>query len=143
MIVYAESSALVAWLLAEARGAVALAALRDADRVFASELALVECDRTIRWGIATRRLDADGAEAARTRLDSELASWTLCALDAHVLERARSGFPREPVRALDALHLATALLIRDIRPGLRLLSFDRRIRENAVALGFDVLPAEF
>ena len=41
--------------------------------------------------------------------------------------------PREPVRALDALHLATVLRIGDFRPGLGVLSFDRRIRANAAA----------
>ena len=58
------------------------------------------------------------------------------------MDRARRRFPREPVRALDALHLATVLRIGDFRPGLGVLSFDRRIRANAAALGFDVLPAD-
>ena len=58
------------------------------------------------------------------------------------MERARRRFPREPVRALDALHLATAVRTAEFRPGLRVLSFDNRIRANAVALGFDVLPAD-
>ncbi len=48
----------------------------------------------------------------------------------------------EPIRSLDAIQLATVLVLRDIQPDLRILSLDRRVRENAVALGFEILPAE-
>ena len=58
------------------------------------------------------------------------------------MEFACGPFPGEPIRALDAIHLATALVIRDIYPDLRVLSLDQRVRQNAVALGFEVVPAE-
>ena len=58
------------------------------------------------------------------------------------MEFARGPFPGEPIRALDAIHLATALVIRDIYPDLRVLSLDQRVRQNAAALGFEVVPAE-
>ena len=58
------------------------------------------------------------------------------------MELARGPFPGELIRALDAIHLATALVIRDIHPDLSVLSLDRRVRENAAALGFGVVPAE-
>jgi hypothetical protein len=45
------------------------------------------------------------------------------------------------VRALDAIHLASALLAREVWEELVVLSFDERVRSNAVALGFTVLPA--
>jgi hypothetical protein len=48
----------------------------------------------------------------------------------------------EPVRALDAIHLASALLAREVWEDLAVLSFDDRVRRNAVALGFTVVPAE-
>ena len=38
--------------------------------------------------------------------------------------------------------MATALQFREIRPDLSVLSLDRRVRENAVALGFEVMPGE-
>ena len=56
------------------------------------------------------------------------------------MDRSRGAFPREPIRSLDAIHLATALVIRDVRPDLSVLSLDQRLRENAVALGFEVVP---
>ncbi len=55
-------------------------------------------------------------------------------------ERAGQAFPKEPVRALDAIHLATALLVGAEQPDLVMLSLDPRVRRNAEALGFRVLP---
>ena len=68
------------------------------------------------------------------------ANWTLYSLHSEIVERARLPFPHEPVRSLDALHLAAALVARDIRPQLAFLSLDQRLRENAAALGFEVVP---
>ncbi|MGH7266990.1 MAG: hypothetical protein ACREMB_19385, partial [Candidatus Rokuibacteriota bacterium] len=62
-------------------------------------------------------------------------------LDAEVIARARRPFPREPVRTLDALHLATALAARIAVGGLALVSLDQRIRTAGRELGFELLPA--
>ena len=61
-------------------------------------------------------------------------------LEGETVERARRPFPCEPVRTLDAIHLACALSARAMIPGLRILSFDQRIRTCAKALGFNPLP---
>jgi hypothetical protein len=58
-----------------------------------------------------------------------------------VLEAAKRPFPNEPVRTLDAIHLASALLARSAISGLALLSLDLRVRAAAAALGFKVLPS--
>jgi predicted DNA-binding protein (UPF0278 family) len=49
-------------------------------------------------------------------------------------------FPREPVRTLDAIHLATALLHAAEIGALVVLSIDQRVRANADALGLAVVP---
>jgi hypothetical protein len=56
-------------------------------------------------------------------------------LTADVLTRAGQAFPIEPVRTLDAIHLATALAFAEALPDLRMLTLDRRILDNAAALG--------
>ena len=63
------------------------------------------------------------------------------AVDPEMVQRARQAFPREPIRTLDAIHVATALVIRGLVGGLQFLTLDERIRGNAVELGFDVVPA--
>ena len=143
MTVYAETSAVLSWLFRETGGIAALSALRKSRRVFTSELTLIESHRTIHSAVATGRLSHTHGEEAREQLEGETLPWIVLDFSVDVTRRARRSFPREPVRALDALHLATALKIRAFQPDLSLLSFDRRVRENAVALGFEVLPGEF
>jgi hypothetical protein len=57
-----------------------------------------------------------------------------------VLARAALPFPREPVRTLDAIHLASAVLHAQAAAPLEVLSTDPRIRDSAVALGWPVVP---
>ena len=142
MTLYAESSAVLSWLFGEPPGDEALRLLASASTIFASELTLLECDRTIHRAETTGRLAARDAEAARSRLDAATRSWNIFRVGTVIMDRARRPFPREPVRALDALHLATALRIGEFQRELQILTFDHRIRTNAAALGLDLLPAD-
>jgi predicted nucleic acid-binding protein len=76
----------------------------------------------------------------RGLLSAIAAHWNLLRLDDEIIERARRPFPAEPLRALDALHLASALTGRAAVPGLSILSLDARVREGGRGLGFAVLP---
>ena len=141
MNLYAESSAILAWLLNQQGHRAVRGLLDQADYIIASELTLVECERAL-----SRLADqANLAEAAvadlRGQLRSSAACWILLTLDEAVLQRAGRAFPVEPLRTLDALHLASALEARAALPETVLLSLDRRVRDNGGALGFQVLPA--
>jgi hypothetical protein len=57
------------------------------------------------------------------------------------VERARQPFPGEPIRTLEAIHLASVLAARSAVAGLELLSLDDRIRRAAGRLGLRVRPA--
>lgn len=50
-----------------------------------------------------------------------------------------TGLPVEPVRAMDALHLASALHAVGAEADLRMLSLDERINRNAEALGIETV----
>jgi hypothetical protein len=52
-----------------------------------------------------------------------------------IREGASQPFPVEPVRSLDAIHLSTALEFLKLYPGLKVLSFDKRINDNIPSLG--------
>lgn len=142
MIVYAESSAVLSWLLGQPLGAAVWQSLRRAGGIYTSDLTLIECDRVLHRLIATRQLEFAAAARTRSQLEGASAAWVIHRITPRVVERSRSAFPREPIRSLDAIQLATALVIRDIHPDLTVLSLDHRVRENAVALGFEVLPGE-
>lgn len=58
-----------------------------------------------------------------------------------IVERARRAFPVEPVGTLDAIHLASALIVRSTILSLGLLSLDDRIRHAGEQLGFRVQPS--
>ena len=141
MNVYAESSAVLAWLLGESDGEDARDRLSAARLVLTSDLTLIECDRVLHRAMALGELSA--AEAAERRALVAVAAehWIVQAMDREIVERARRSFPREPIRTLDAIHLATALITRDLVTELQLLSLDERIRRSAADLGFEIVPA--
>ena len=142
MRIYAESSAVLAWLLGEAVGEVVRDHLTSAESVFTSVLTLVECERAL---IRARTLEeVPEAELADRRriLAKASAHWHRVPARDEVLQRAKRTFPVEPVRTLDAIHLASALVARSAAADVALLTLDRRIREASVGLGFEVVPSE-
>ena len=141
MNVYVESSAVLAWLFEEPPAAKVGEVLREADMVVASDLTLVECSRALARAGVVGDLSESEAAGRRRALESTATEWNVLALGEEVVQQARRRFPSEPVRTLDALHIASALTARQLIPDLALLSLDKRVRENGSALGFDVLPA--
>lgn len=140
MISYAESSAVLAWLLGEPDGAEVAEILRNTTRVVTSAITGVECARALARGAVTERLTSGDELAALRLLDTAERSWTLLDVTERILDRARLRFPNEPVRTLDALHLATAELFREALGSVTMLSLDERVRSNARGLGFQVAP---
>jgi predicted nucleic acid-binding protein len=140
VIVYAESSAVLAWLLGESAASTVRRLLADAERVVASALTPLECARALARGVATGQLPAADARAAARLLDDASRGWALLEMTGPALERARRPFPAEPVRTLDAIHLASALEFQDALGRLTLLCLDERIRANATALGLTAAP---
>ena len=116
------------------------AALSGADLVLASDLTLIECDRVLIRAVGSGQLSERKAQGRSSRLRHAAESWTLIAVGPDVVERARRPFPGEPIRTLDAIHLATAVIARAAVPGIAMLSLDARIRACAEDLGFALLP---
>ncbi|MHB8732394.1 MAG: type II toxin-antitoxin system VapC family toxin [bacterium] len=140
MKLYAESSAILSWLLGERAGQTAQDYLAEAETVVTSTLTFVECERAfVRASVESGRVEARLAHR-RGLLAKAGAHWHRVPVSDDVLETAKRSFPVEPVRTLDAIHLASALLTRAEIVELALLSLDRRVREAAAALGFEVLP---
>ena len=140
MNIFVESSAVLAWLLGEAPGHRVRNVLLRAELVLASDLALIECDRVLIRAVALGEIDEAAAADRRAHLNAAAAHWHLCRLSPDIVERARRPFPSEPVRTLDAIHLASALAVRSAVPNLELLSLDDRIRRAGAQLGFQIQP---
>lgn len=140
MILYAESSAVLCWLLGEAAAPLVQRELASAELVLTSELTLAECRRGLVCAVSAKRLREAVAADRAARLLAASAEWTQIKVESVVLERAGAPFPIEPVGTLDAIHLSSALLARANLGALSLLSLDRSLRDGAEALGFEVRP---
>jgi predicted nucleic acid-binding protein len=87
--------------------------------------------------------EIDEATAAdrRALLNAAAAHWHLSRISLDIVDRARRPFPPEPVRTLDAIHLASALAVRSTVPNTELLSLDDCIRRAGEQLGFHLQPS--
>lgn len=140
MSLYAESSAVLAWLLGEEAGPGVRRLLATADIVVASDLTLIECDRVlIRAAALGENTEADTA-ARRAHLTTAAAHWQVLRISPDIVARARQPFPGAPIRTLDAIHLASALTARSAVAGLELLSLDDRVRKAGALLGLPLRP---
>ena len=140
MNLYAESSSVLAWLLDEAPSGTVRQLLAAAEAVVASDLTLIECDRVLLRAAAVGELAEAESADRRAYLTAAAAHWHVLRIGPEIVERARQPFPGDPIRTLDAIHLASALVARSTLPGLELLSLDDRIRKAARRLGLRVRP---
>ena len=140
MNLYAESSAVLAWLLDEETAPVVRQLLTDAETIVASDLTLIECDRVLIRAIHLGELTEAEAADRRAQLSAAASHWHVLRIANEVVDRARQPFPGEPIRTLDAIHVASTLVARSAVAGLNLLSLDERVRNAARKLGIEVLP---
>jgi predicted nucleic acid-binding protein len=138
---YAESSAVLTWLLDEPRAPDIRRLLNAAEIIVASDLTLIECDRVLLRTVALEEMTEADAADRRAYLTAAAARWQILRIAADIVERARQPFPGEPIRTLDAIHLASLLTGRSAIRGLALLSLDERVRKAAKGLGVEVIPS--
>lgn len=141
---YVDSSVPLAILLGQAHAAVAAALWDGHPRRVASIVLEAECRTVLR-----RAARAVGGESRETWLrdrERSLESWldglALLDVDRTVVDRLGAEPALGTCRTLDALHLASALLLRErLGPGLVICTFDRALAAAARAAGFVVRGA--
>lgn len=131
-----ESSALVAALLEHDTAVMRPPPLGT--RHVTSALTLAEASRAIIRARATGRLTAAEAQGAVRALRTFERRCFVLDVDRAVLARVRHPFPIEPVRTLDAVHLATVERLDQASRRVTVVTRDARVRENAKAFGFVV-----
>ncbi len=131
---------MLAWLFDEPRAAEVAAALESAELVVTSELTGVECARALQRVASRGLINRVQAATLLAEFEAAAAQWDRLEVRERVIGLASGPFPIEPIRALDAIHLASAMLAREVWPELAVLSFDERVRANAAALDYAVLP---
>jgi predicted nucleic acid-binding protein len=133
---YIETSALLAAVLDRDPEAVAL--LRADGQRVTSALTFAEASRAIVRGSLTGRITAEQARARMRVLRTFERRCLVIAVTGDVLARVRRPFPVEPIRTLDAIHLATAELVGEPPALMTIVTRDRRVEQNAVALGYAI-----
>jgi predicted nucleic acid-binding protein len=131
---YIESSGLLAALLE--RDAFAQATMRGPGRRVTSALTLAEAARGILRARLVGRLTPEQERAAIRALKTFERRCTIINVTDSVLTRAGRRFPVEPIRTLDAIHLATMELLGEAPQLVTIVTRDTRVRENAQALGY-------
>ena len=142
MNLYAESSAVLGWLLDEDSATEVRRLLAAAEFIVASDLTLIECDRVLLRAVSLGELTEAEAADRRAHLVAAASHWHVLRIAAEIVDRARLPFPGDPIRTLDAIHLASALTGRGALAGLALLSLDDRVRKAGKALGLEILPSQ-
>jgi predicted nucleic acid-binding protein len=131
-----ESSALVAALLEH--DMAAMTPLPAGTRHVTSALTVAEAGRAIIRARATARLTAAQEHAAVRALRTFERRCFILDVDRAVLARVRRPFPIEPIRTLDAVHLATIELLGEAPQVVTMVTRDERVGDNARALGYIV-----
>jgi predicted nucleic acid-binding protein len=127
------------WLFGEEGGEAIRSALAAAEKVASSRLTLIETLRVVRRAERDGRITAAEGADLRALFAQAASTWAILEISEEVARRAEDDFPSEPLRTLDAIHLASALFFRQSIADLAVLTADERLRSNAALLG---LPAE-
>ena len=134
MNVYVDSSVLLRVILGEPER---LRSWGRIDLAVSSELIRLECLRTIDRARIQLRLADDAVSRQRANVIDAIEGFSLVPLTAAVLDRAADPFPTL-IGSLDAVHLASALLIREQYDGLLFATHDQELGLAARSMGFAV-----
>lgn len=138
MNVYIDSSVVVRIVFGEPDP---LAIWSQIERPVSSELLGIECLRTLDRVRLRDRLDGRVFGERRRAMLDVIAAIEVVPLEASILERAGDPFPTS-LGTLDAIHLASALAIRDELPGMVFATHDDELGLAALSMGFEVQGVE-
>jgi uncharacterized protein len=128
--VYLDASAIVKLGTVEPESLALRAWLRERSPLLTSRISTVEVARAI------GRKGEEGVAAGRAAVREALTSVGLTELDAGIANRAAELGPAN-LRALDAIHLATALALGDELAAF--VTYDARLADAAEAAGLEVV----
>ena len=137
-LVYFDASALVKLCVPEQGSQLAAALWNGADLAATSRIADPEVRAAIAAGERAGHLSAEAAAKARARWDQLRVGLYLVEVSPMVADRAAALIAHHALRGGDALHLASALLLRS--PELVLAVWDSHLADAARGEGVRVVP---
>lgn len=139
-VVYLDTSALVKLCVHESGTPLAVALWEGADALVTSRIAYAEVKSVISTGERIGRIDAAPAALAFDRWSQIKGSMWTVEVSPQVSDVASDLVTKRPLRAADAIHLASALLFREEAPSLLFAAWDKRLSSAARTEGLTVLP---
>jgi hypothetical protein len=134
---YIDSSALVKAFLQEPSATEARRALDDAEVQATNRVAYAEVQAAFERARREDRLTDQGYRKARADFRGQWQSLYIVEVDQELVETASELMRRHPLRALDSIHLASALAFgRDAS----FACWDTRLWDSARAAGFRMIP---
>ncbi|MDN4484244.1 type II toxin-antitoxin system VapC family toxin [Demequina lignilytica] len=137
-LVYLDTSALLKLCVLETGSDLAVAVWKGADALVTSRIADAEVRSVLASAERIGRIDAAPAAQARDRWAELWPGLAKVEVVGAVTDRAAELVDRRPLRAGDAIHLASALLLAEARP--LFVAWDRRLATAGRAEGLRVLP---
>ena len=137
MNLYLDASAWVKYHVAEDRHGVVVDLVDRAEVVITSALTLVEAHSAVARQVRDGLLSGADAGRARLALDRQWATFVRVDIVHAVVAHACDVVHSHNLRALDAIHVATAQIATQAVPGLVVLTYDRKMLQVAQALGLD------
>lgn len=126
---------MLAWLFNETAAAEVIKKINGADLIVTSELLKIEGMRVMSRNLREKLLTKHQYDKLLDYFHHHLKSWFVMSIDEAVVERASEPLPVEPVRSLDAIHLATAMEYKKLYSQLEVTTKDKRISDNLGPLG--------
>ena len=141
MILYLDTSALVKLYVREQGSARVRRALTKADQIGTSRVAHPEARAAFARRAREGSLGARALRRAVAALEADLPSLVVVACGASLARRAGELAERRALRGFDAIHLASALDLRDLSGAeVRFMAFDERLNGAAKDEGLELSP---
>lgn len=138
MIVYLDTSVVLRILFGEANP---VSVWKKWDKAYSSALWRIEALRTIDRMRLTQEITDTEVAALVREVQIIHETLAICPIDDKILQRAGETFPTV-VGTLDAIHLSSALSIREFDNLDAVLTHDLQLGTAAKSLGFNVIGAE-
>jgi predicted nucleic acid-binding protein len=125
VILYADTSSLVKLYLVEERSVEIRQSSLAADEVICSKITYAETRVAFARALRDQRINQTEFESARRKFDFEWADLGAVEVSDRILRRAGDLGDQYPIRGFDAIHLSSAIEIRDQRTASQLQSRPR------------------
>ena len=140
MILYCDTSALVKRYVREEHSDLVRRAWREARRVATSEVAFAEAMAAVAWRWRNGDLTAKAHEKLRERISRDFLALVRVPISADLNHRIADLVLCYPLRGFDAIHLSSALLIREeVRGSVIFACFDNDLSSAASVAGLELL----